>query len=59
MGLSAVLIPAALALLAAAAVLLLHGLRQKHTGKLFLAAGILACLLAGGAVMMEFITRPL
>ena len=59
MCLTAFLIPAALALLAAAIFLLVRGLRQRRVGNLVFAAGIFAFLLAGGAVMMEFITRPL
>lgn len=59
MGLTALLIPAGLVLLALAAVLLVQGARQNHRGKLFSSVGILAVLIVGCAVMMEFITRPL
>lgn len=59
MCLTAFLIPAGLALLILAAVLLVQGVRQNHRGKLFFSVGILAILTAGCAVMMEFITRPL
>ncbi len=59
MCLTAFLIPAALALFIFAAVLLVQGLRQRRRGKLFSAVGIFAILLAGSAVLMEFITRPL
>ncbi len=59
MCLTALLIPAGLALLILAAVLLVQGARQNHRGKLFSSVGILAILVAGCAVMMEFITRPL
>ena len=59
MCLTAFLIPAGLALLVLAAVLLVPGVRQNHRGKLFSSVGILAILVAGCAVMMEFITRPL
>lgn len=59
MSLTMFLIPAGLALLACAAVLLVQGLRQKRGGKILSAAGVLAVLLAGSAVLMEFITRPL
>ena len=59
MCLTAFLIPAGLALLILAAVLLVQGVRQNHRGKLFSSVGILAILVAGCAVMMEFITRPL
>ena len=59
MCLTAFLIPAGLALLVLAAVLLVQGVRQNHRGKLFSSVGILAILVAGCAVMMEFITRPL
>ena len=59
MGLTIFLLPAAALLLVLALVLLVQGLRQKRTGKLLSAAGIFAVLLAGSAVMMEFITRPL
>ena len=59
MCLTAFLIPAGLALLVLAAVLLVQGVRQNHRGELFSSVGILAILAAGCAVMMEFITRPL
>lgn len=59
MCLTAYLIPAGLALLVLAAVLLVQGARQNHRGKLFSSVGILAILVIGCAVMMEFITRPL
>lgn len=59
MCLTAYLIPAGLALLVLAAVLLVQGARQSHRGKLFSSVGILAILVIGCAVMMEFITRPL
>jgi len=53
------LIPAALALGALAAVLLVQGIRQNRRGMMLSSVGILAILAAGCAVMMEFITRPL
>ena len=59
MCLTAFLIPAGLALLVLAAVLLVQGIRQSHRGKIFSAVGIAAILTAGCTVMMEFITRPL
>ena len=42
-----------------AVVLLVQGLRQRRRVKLISAAGLFAILLAGSAVLMEFITRPL
>lgn len=59
MSLTMFLIPAGLALLVCAAVLPVQGLRQKRRGKILSAAGVLAVLLAGCAVLMDFITRPL
>lgn len=59
MCLTAVLVPAALALFVYALVLLVHGLRHRRREKLVFAAGIFAFLLAGSTVLMEFITRPL
>lgn len=59
MGLTVFLFPAGLALFLLAAVLLVQGARQNHRGKLFSSVGILAILVIGCAVMMEFITRPL
>lgn len=59
MGLTVFLIPAGLALFLLAAVLLVQGARQNHRGKMFSSVGILAILVIGCAVMMEFITRPL
>lgn len=59
MSLTMFLIPLALAALVYAAVLLVQGLRQRRREKLFSAAGLFAILLAGSAVLMEFITRPL
>lgn len=53
------LIPAGLAPFLLAVVLLVQGARQNHRGKLFSSVGILAILVIGCAVMMEFITRPL
>lgn len=59
MSLTMLLIPAALALGALAAVLLVQGIRQNRRGMILSSVGILAILAAGCAVMMEFITRPL
>lgn len=59
MCLTAFVLPAGLALFILAAVLLVQGARQNHRGKLFSSVGILAILVIGCAVMMEFITRPL
>ena len=59
MSLTMFLIPAALALGALAAVLLVQGIRQNRRGMMLSSVGILAILTAGCAVMMEFITRPL
>lgn len=59
MGLTVFLIPAGLALFLLAAVLLVQGARENHRGKMFSSVGILAILVIGCAVMMEFITRPL
>ncbi len=59
MGLTVFLAPVVLAALVYAAVLLVQGLRQNRREKLFSAAGLFAILLAGSAVLMEFITRPL
>lgn len=59
MSLTMLLIPAALALGALAAVLLVQGIRQNRRGIMLFSVGILAILAAGCAVMMEFITRPL
>lgn len=59
MSLTMLLIPAALALGALAAVLLVQGIRQNRRRMMLFSVGILAILAAGCAVMMEFITRPL
>ena len=59
MSLTMVLAPAGLSLLACACVLLVRGLRQGRRGMVFSAGGIALLLSAAGAVMMEFITRPL
>lgn len=59
MCLTGFLIPTGLALFLLAAVLLVQGARQNHRGKMFSSVGILAILVIGCAVMMEFITRPL
>lgn len=59
MCLTGFLIPTGLALFLLAVVLLVQGTRQNHRGKLFSSVGILAILVIGCAVMMEFITRPL
>ena len=59
MGLTVFLIPAGLALFLLAMVLPVQGARQNHRGKLFSSVWILAILVAGCAVLMDFITRPL
>lgn len=59
MGLTLILLPAALVLLAFAVRLAAGGVRRKSWGRLVSALGIFAFLAAGGAVLMEFITRPL
>ena len=59
MSLTMLLIPAALALGALAAVLLVQGIRQNRRRMMLFSVGILAILAAGCAVRMEFITRPL
>ena len=59
MGLTIILLPAALALALWGGVMAVSGLRKRNKLKIFSAAGVLALLAAGMAVMMEFITRPL
>ncbi|MCI9609218.1 MAG: hypothetical protein HFG07_03220 [Oscillibacter sp.] len=59
MGLTMILLPAALALALWGGVMAVSGLRKRNKLKIFSAAGVFALLAAGMAVMMEFITRPL
>lgn len=59
MGLTAVLLPAALALALWGGAMAVSGLRQGNKLKLFSAAFSFALLAAGAAVMMAFIIRPL
>ena len=59
MGLTIILLPAALALALWGGVMAVSGFRQRNKLKIFSAAGVFALLAAGMAVMMEFITRPL
>lgn len=59
MGLTAVLLPAALALALWGGAMAVSGLRQGNRLKLFSAAFSFTVLAAGAAVMMAFITRPL
>ena len=59
MGLTIILLPAALALAIWGGVMAVSGFRQGNKLKIFSAAGVFALLAAGMAVMMEFITRPL
>ena len=59
MGLTMILLPAALALAIWGGVMAVSGFRQGNKLKIFSVAGAFALLAAGMAVMMEFITRPL
>lgn len=59
MGLTMILIPAALTLALWGGVMAVGGFRQRNKWKIFSAAGAFALLAAGGTVLMEFITRPL
>ena len=59
MGLTMILLPAALALAIWGGVMTGCGFRQGNKLKIFSGAGVFALLAAGMAVMMEFITRPL
>lgn len=59
MGLTMLLIPAALVLLAWGTAMAVSGVRKKSKLRLCSAAGAFALAAAGASVMMEFITRPL
>ena len=59
MGLTMILLPAALALAIWGGVMAVSGFRPGDKLKIFSGAGAFALLAAGMAVMMEFITRPL
>ena len=59
MGLTMILLPAALALALWGGVMAVSGFRQGNKLKIFSGAVAFALLAAGMAVMMEFITRPL
>lgn len=51
--------PAVLILFTLAAVWLFQGVRERRTWKLLSAAGLFLLTTACGALVMEFITRPL
>lgn len=59
MGLTLLLMPAALGLAALGITMAVSGFRQRDFRKLLSAAAVFALLAAGAGVMMEFITRPL
>ena len=59
MGLTMILLPAALALAIWGGVMAVSGFRQRNKLKIFSGAGAFALLAVGMTVMMEFITRPL
>lgn len=59
MGLTMILLPAALALALWGGVMAVSGFRKRNKLKIFSAVGAFALLAAGGTVLMEFITRPL
>lgn len=59
MGLTMLLIPAALTLALWGCVMAVSGFRQRSRLKIFSAVGAFAVLTAGASVLMEFITRPL
>ncbi len=59
MGLTAFLIPAALALALWGGAMAVGGFRQRNRLKLCSAVGAFTLLAVGAAVLMEFITRPL
>ena len=59
MSLTMILFPAALALALWGGAMAVSGCRQGNKLKIFSAVGVFALLVAGGTVLMEFITRPL